>query len=128
MAGHGRALAHRADRDGSLRTLLPVAIALLAACGAARRGAPFGAPLQLDETQRRGEVLYMRWCNGCHPGGAGGIGPALANKPLPPLVIKSQVRLGAGAMPAFDEAILDDDELDAIDAYVNALQETAGPL
>jgi hypothetical protein len=58
------------------------------------------------------------------PGGLSGI----ANKPLPCLAMRTQIRAGVGAMPAFTEQMLGDDEVDAIVDYLNALQETPGPL
>jgi mono/diheme cytochrome c family protein len=108
--------------------VLATLTALAASCGPARRTGPFGPPLQLTERQQRGQVLYMRNCNGCHPGGAGGLGPGLANKPLPGFAMRTQIRAGVGAMPAFTEQMLSDEEVDAIVDYVNALQETPGPL
>lgn len=108
-------------------------LALLAAlaptgCGPARRGVPFGPPLNLTERQQRGQVLFMHNCNGCHPGGAGGLGPGIANKPLPGLAMRAQIRAGLGAMPAFTEQMLSDDEVEAIVDYLNALQKAPGPL
>jgi hypothetical protein len=35
---------------------------------------------------------------------SGGVGPALISKPVPGLLMKLQVRLGMGAMPAFSTA------------------------
>jgi mono/diheme cytochrome c family protein len=70
----------------------------------------------------------MRQCNPCHPGGAGGLGPAINNKPLSAQLMKVQIRLGAGAMPAFKEDVLSDTEVDAIVAYLDKLQAAPGPL
>ena len=103
--------------------LLGVALAALPACGSARRGTPVGPPLELTtDEQRQGEVAYMRYCNGCHPGGEGGLGPALNSKPLPGWAVRYQVRHGLGAMPAFPERVIPDDELDALVAYMGALR------
>lgn len=95
----------------------------LAACGPARRGQPFGAPLQLTERQQEGQVLFMRNCNMCHPGGAAGLGPAINNKPLPSVAMRTQIRHGVGAMPAFTDEMLSDVQVDAIVDYLNKLQE-----
>lgn len=96
---------------------------VLVACGPARRGAPFGPPLQLTAREQEGEKLFMHHCNQCHPGGAAGLGPAINNKPLPSFAMRTQIRLGAGAMPAFKEDVLTDAEVDAIVAYCNKLQQ-----
>lgn len=49
----------------------------------------------------RGQEIFMRSCDRCHPGGMAGLGPAIINKPLPGFMIKFQVRHGLGAMPSF---------------------------
>lgn len=61
-------------------------------------------------------------CNPCHPGGEGGLGPALKNKPLPEGAIRLQVRQGLGAMPAFSEEELPDGQLDDIVEYLRAIR------
>jgi mono/diheme cytochrome c family protein len=108
----------------TLATLTTLAVS----CGPSRRTGVFGESLRLTERQQRGQSLYMLNCNGCHPGGAGGLGPGLANKPLPGFAMRTQIRAGVGAMPAFTEQMLSDEEVNAIVDYVNALQETPGPL
>lgn len=108
----------------ALATLTTLAVS----CGPARRTGTFGQSLRLTERQQQGQVLYMRNCNGCHPEGSGGLGPGLANKPLPGFAMRTQIRAGVGSMPAFTEQMLSDEEVDAIVDYVNALQETPGPL
>jgi mono/diheme cytochrome c family protein len=108
--------------------LLALTTVLATGCGPARRGVPFGPPVHLTERQKQGQVLFMRECNGCHPGGAGGLGPGINNKPLPGFAMRTQIRKGVGAMPRFTEQMLSDEEVDAIVDYLNALQETPGPL
>jgi mono/diheme cytochrome c family protein len=77
-------------------------------------------PTQLDAQQLAGQRVFMRECNGCHPQGDGGLGPALNNKPVPAAAIKLQVRKGMGAMPAFTEADISAEELDALVAFMSA--------
>ncbi|WP_164017668.1 c-type cytochrome [Pyxidicoccus trucidator] len=103
--------------------LAALAVLALAACGPARRGPAFGAPRQFTEQEQEGRVLFMRHCNQCHPGGAGGLGPSINNKPLPALAMRTQIRQGVGAMPAFTDEMLNDTQVDAIVAYLNELQE-----
>ena len=98
-------------------------LAAVAACGPARRGVPFGPPLQLTEQERQGEQLFMEQCHHCHPGGAAGLGPAINNKPLPGAAMHLQIRKGMGTMPAFPESLLANAEVDAIVAYLNKLQQ-----
>jgi mono/diheme cytochrome c family protein len=99
--------------------LLAVAAASLGAgCGAERRGEPITGAQALTAEEIKGRRVYMRECNGCHPQGAGGLGPALNNKPVPGLAIKVQVREGLGAMPSFSDRDISPEELDALVAYM----------
>lgn len=70
----------------------------------------------------RGQRVFMENCHQCHPGGEGGLGPAINNKPLPGFMIKLQVRAGVGAMPAFSADAIAPDELDTLIAYLRALR------
>ena len=102
-----------------------VAAAAGAGCGAEHRGEPEGPRVRPDNrTEARGEKLFFRFCYQCHPGGAAGLGPALNDKPLPELAIKTQIRKGVGAMPAFSDQLLSDADVDAIAAYVQELRAT----
>lgn len=91
-------------------------------CATARRGEPLRGPMLLDEKAARGERVFHRFCESCHPGGEGGLGPALNNKPLPTFVKKFQVRHGLGAMPSFSREALPDAELDDLMAYLARLR------
>ncbi|WP_460880368.1 c-type cytochrome [Pontibacter rugosus] len=72
----------------------------LSFCGTARRGAPKYEPLNTDNPAvAQGEVVFMTYCQKCHPGGASGLAPAINNKPLPGFMIRFQVRHGVGTMP-----------------------------
>lgn len=91
------------------------------ACGASRQSEPVkGKPTQLDAHELAGQRVFMRECNGCHPQGDGGLGPALNDKPVPAAAIKLQVRQGLGAMPAFSEREITSEELDALVAFMSA--------
>lgn len=112
--------------------------ALLTACGDPYRGEPVYGPLFGPLSERssdavaagapdqvslaEGRRVYDRFCQQCHPGGAAGLAPALNNKPAPGWLIRFQVRQGMGAMPAFPTERIDDQELDALVAYVLALR------
>jgi len=97
-------------------------LVLLAACSA-RRSEPIAGPMTLATPElRQGEIAFDRHCSHCHPGGEKGLAPAINNKPLPGFMIKTQVRHGAGAMPAFSEKELSREELDALVRYLKALR------
>ena len=107
----------------ALSAFVIVSITLAAACGTDRRSEPILGPPPLktyDETQ--GEALFMAFCNQCHPGGAAGLGPGLNNKPVPGDAIRLQIRKGLGAMPAFGEDEIKEDEVDAIIEYLMAIR------
>lgn len=90
----------------------------------------FGTP---ERTDRRGDAVgvteiangrqvFMTHCHQCHPGGEAGLGPALNNKLLPAFVIRTQVRQGYGAMPAFCRNEISEAELESLIAYLKALR------
>jgi mono/diheme cytochrome c family protein len=102
-----------------------LSLALLAlACTSARRGDAYaGATLEIaDASEREGERVFMMHCNRCHPLGEAGLGPALNNRPFPEFLKRLQVRRGLGAMPAFSEKQISDDELDALMDYLALLR------
>lgn len=69
-----------------------------------------------------GQFLFMEHCNQCHVGGAAGVGPSLNDKPLPPWLVRIQVRHGFGSMPAFSNRVISDRELDDVVTYVRYLR------
>lgn len=99
-----------------------------AGCGSARRSEPVAGPLNLSEVDPEeeeallGERVFATHCYQCHPGGRAGLGPALNDKPLPGFAIRTQVRQGVGAMPAFPEEMISNEELDGVVAYLVALR------
>lgn len=118
------------SRPTTLRPALamaaPLAMAMtLAACGSARRSEPIIGPIPLHGEAESGQIVFMRHCNGCHPHGEAGVGPALNNKPLPGEAIKLQVRTGlvGGSMPPFPPEKISDDELSALVAYLGAIRK-----
>lgn len=79
---------------------------------------PSGSTKLLSEKALRGQEIFYKNCDRCHPGGMAGRGPALINKPLPAFFIKFQVRNGLGAMPSFKKDRISKDELNDIVAYI----------
>ena len=98
-------------------------IALSTACHSVRRGEPIVGPMNLNAKQERGRIVFQQRCHQCHPNGEAGLGPALNNKPAPVFLMKTQVRLGLGAMPRFGEHTISKSELDDLMAYVIALRK-----
>jgi ubiquinol-cytochrome c reductase cytochrome c subunit len=74
-----------------------------------------------------GAELYLAYCAACHS--ATGVGGALTGGQAAPALNKATavqvaeaIRVGPGLMPAFPATALDDRQVDAIAAYVHALQ------
>lgn len=57
------------------------------------------------------QMVLEQTCMSCH---ATGVGPVITGRNLPPDAVKLFVRNGSRAMPAFTEAMLDDETLDAV--------------
>jgi mono/diheme cytochrome c family protein len=109
-----------------MRTAVATSLLVLltvSGCSSPRRGEPIvgGAP-PLDAQIVRGERVFMAHCHQCHPGGEGGLAPAINDKPLPGFLIKFQVRQGIGAMPAFSSEEIRPEELNDLVAYLKALR------
>jgi mono/diheme cytochrome c family protein len=110
-------------RGWSRVVLATTAALFLSACGSARRGEPIRGPLSLDEKAVRGRNVFMRNCHSCHPGGEGGLAPAINNKPAPTFLKHIQVRHGLGAMPSFSHEEIGDAELDDLLHYLKVLKK-----
>jgi mono/diheme cytochrome c family protein len=72
----------------------------------------------MNVQMEQGRLVFMEHCHHCHPGGEGGLGPGLNDKPLPGFLMKTQVRLGMGVMPSFDEKDITPEQLDALVEYL----------
>ena len=72
----------------------------------------------------KGKVAYVKHgCWQCHGFAAqGGVtGPKLAPNPMPPEAFAAFVRNSVGAMPPYQKAILSDEDLADIHAYLQSL-------
>ncbi|HBG05291.1 MAG: cytochrome C [Geobacteraceae bacterium GWC2_58_44] len=104
--------------------LAALPLILLTGCTTARQREPIAKSLRIDSPKLlRGEKAYMHYCDKCHPGGDTGLGFAIKNKPLPEFLVELQVRVGLGAMPAFSDELLPDDQLDDITEYIKLLRK-----
>jgi mono/diheme cytochrome c family protein len=93
-------------------------------CHSTRRGEPITGPLPIpNEKVGHGQIVFFKNCYQCHPGGEAGLGPALNNKPAPVFLMKTQVRVGLGAMPSFSKEQISPEELDDLMAYVIQLRK-----
>jgi len=110
-------------KAAALACLAILLAAFVSACGAARRSEPLkGAVAINDPRVAHGRLVFMGACHRCHPGGEAGLGPALNDKPLPEFLIKTQIRAGLGAMPAFGPERLSDADVDAVIRYMKLIR------
>ena len=99
-------------------------IVSVAGCRSPRRSQPVAGELQNSSAEvEHGRRVFMQHCHMCHPGGEGGLGPSINDKPLPAFAMKTQVRIGAGVMPSFDKHHIAAEDLDALTAYLKALRK-----
>ncbi len=106
--------------------LLTAVVVAALGCGSARRGTPTQTPFEPEQEEIvLGRRVFMEYCNSCHPGGEGGLGPAINNKPLPAWLIRFQVRRGLGVMPAFSDDVISDEELRSVSRYLVRLRRSA---
>ena len=95
------------------------------ACGSPKRDEPEKpAFVPANTTIARGEQIFKKQCDYCHPGGGAGLGPALNNKPVPGFAIRVQIKHGFGAMPAFDSTQIAAADVRAIADYLLALRRS----
>ena len=79
-----------------------------------------------------GRAAYTATCAACHGAGAGGdaVGGGAVAPPLldtPPTQVGEAIRTGPGAMPAFDEHQIPDEQLNNIAAYLHSCVIEAAP-
>jgi len=67
-----------------------------------------------------GERMFMVHCEKCHPGGEGGLGPAINSNPAPGFIKRFQMRHGLGVMPAFKKDEISTKDLRDISRWLRA--------
>ncbi len=108
-----------------LARAIPLFCLVILACGSPKRDEPDKpAFVPATTTIARGEQVFKKQCDYCHPGGGAGLGPALNNKPAPAFAIRFQIRHGLGAMPAFDSTTIPAADVRAIADYLLALRRS----
>src|ERR1043166_698893 len=123
-------------RKPLLKIILITACIVFAAaaigCRSVRRREPIVGPLNsTDPAVQHGKIVFMRQCYSCHPGGEGGLGPGLNDKPLPVFAMKLQVRtglVGFGVMPSFDKHEIPPQDLDDLMKYIKTLRHQSATL
>ena len=73
-----------------------------------------------NERVANGQKVFMANCEKCHPGGEGGLGPAINANPAPQLVKRFQMRHGLGVMPSFKRIEISKSDLHDISKFLHA--------
>src|SRR4051794_32659330 len=88
----------------------------------ARKAEPLKQKSFAPESERvvKGEIVFMARCQKCHPGGEGGLGPAINANPAPQFIKRFQMRHGLGVMPSFKKNEIGKEDLRNISKYLHA--------
>lgn len=99
-----------------------IAAVALASCDVGGNPTTPTAPVATGLT--RGQAIFRRNCNSCHPGGGRGAGPTLQTiaSTWSDDEIKGVVRNGKTRMPGFGAGVINDEELADLVAYVRTLK------
>jgi mono/diheme cytochrome c family protein len=108
-----------------LATAVAAAVGL-ASCGEQAQPTPTSLAVAAtattaNATRTRGDIVFAKYCNSCHPGGARGAGPALPGIDKDEFV--EYVRKGKGRMPAFNEGLISNEEFDQMYEYISSLKK-----
>jgi mono/diheme cytochrome c family protein len=111
-------------KSSMMKTILLITTYCIALVGcSARKTEPIKDPVELTTAEeKRGEVLFMKHCQKCHPNGEEGLGPALNVNPAPRFVKAFQIRHGLGVMPGFDKNEISKEDLDNITTYMKRVK------
>ncbi len=82
----------------------------------------------VETSSNRGQVLFGRYCDSCHPGGEAGIGASMHDSQFKQEYnteekIDKVVRSGGFSMPPFPTSLLSDENLKEISQYVLSLPQ-----
>lgn len=100
-------------------TTAPAAAKPAATTSASTAATPSGAA---QGNVAAGQAVFSQNCNGCHPGGDRGNGPALKGRNLSADAIRNKVQNGGGGMPVFPQSQISDQQLTHLVAYVQSLK------
>lgn len=79
-----------------------------------------GATAQAESQWGSGENLYNKLCGYCHKPEVG-VGPVLGGRGLPEAYVRTIVRNGFNAMPAFPDSYIDDESIALVVEYLSTL-------
>jgi mono/diheme cytochrome c family protein len=80
------------------------------------------SPQELQQV-KEGKEIFNKNCDRCHPGGGAGVGPSLKASNLLSFSMRFKARHSSGAMPAFSQGMLTDEQLNSVVAYIKTLKD-----
>jgi mono/diheme cytochrome c family protein len=106
-------------------TIMVLMIIIVITSCAVRKSEPItGKPFTpANERIANGERVFMASCQKCHPGGEGGLGPAINPNPAPGFIKRFQMRHGLGVMPGFTQNEISKKDLKDISRYLRAWKQ-----
>lgn len=110
-------------RSRPLAPALFLTTAIAAAVGLASCGGQAQPTPTLNATASRGEVVFAKYCNSCHPKGGRGSGPSLVQTGIGKDEFALYVRNGKGRMPGFNEGLIPNEDLDQMYEYISSLSK-----
>jgi mono/diheme cytochrome c family protein len=110
----------------------PKALALSGSGSQENVGAPRSSSGLVATTENRGQVLFGRYCDSCHPGGDEGRGVSLVSKEFlrdfhNEAQIAQLVRDGTCKMPAYTRFLVSDGDLSEMSKFVLGRAQAAAP-
>jgi mono/diheme cytochrome c family protein len=101
-----------------------IIVCLIIVSCASRKSTPITGKEFVAKNERvaNGERVFMANCQKCHPGGEGGLGPAINSNPAPQLIKRFQMRHGLGVMPSFKKNEISKKDLRDISKYLKAVK------
>jgi len=119
--------------DHRAAAFTPEEIAAIVEYAATFAGDSPPVPVVRPENSQEGLRLYLTYCAACHS--ATGVGGALTGGQAASALdqathtqIGEAIRIGPGAMPAFAADVLTDDDINAIAAYIDILENREGDI
>jgi mono/diheme cytochrome c family protein len=99
-----------------------ISISVFVSACVARKGEPLKQKIFAPQNERiaNGQTVFMANCNKCHPGGEGGLAPAINSNPAPQFIKRFQMRHGLGVMPSFKKDEISKKDLHDISKFLHA--------
>ena len=105
-----------------IKVLAAVIICISVYSCVSRKSVPITGQEFVPRNERivNGEKVFMANCQKCHPGGEGGLAPAINSNPAPQFIKRFQMRHGLCVMSSFKKVEISKKDLRDISKYLTA--------